>query len=161
MVQTHKMQDRGVQGADMVAVLDGLVPNAGLRLPRISEARISSVGCVWVTCAADAGGVEGFSRSWAQQAGRARLGSKQALVDFFVAVANLLKFAKDARPPVKELDDKNLEQELVVYVTRLIQDRPELAVEALQQAGWQVVPLAAAELLKPQQSFPRSSSFFS
>ena len=83
-------------------------------------------------------GVQGFAESWAQQARRARPGSKQSL-DFFVGVANLAKHAKDARPPVKELDDANLGDELAVAVSRLVQDRPELAVEALQRLGWQVV----------------------
>ena len=87
------------------------------------------------------GGVEGFAKAWAQQSRRAmqsRPGSATAL-NFFAGVANLVKHAKDARPPVKELDDKNLGDELTVAVQRLVQDRPELAVEALQQAGWHVV----------------------
>ena len=88
------------------------------------------------------GGLAGFSKAWAQQAQRAmqsRPGSTPAL-NLFSAVANLTKHAKDARPPVKELDDENLEQELAVYVTRLIQDRPELAVKAAMRLSWQVSP---------------------
>ena len=84
------------------------------------------------------GGVEGFAKAWAQQARRARPGSKQAL-NFFVGVASLTKHIKDTRPPVKELDDANLGDELAMAVARLVQDRPELAVEALQRLGWQVV----------------------
>ena len=90
------------------------------------------------------GGVQGFAESWAILAKRARPGSKRAL-NFVVAVANLLKFAKDARPPVKELDDKDLEDELTVTVMRLIEDRPELVIEAAQRLGWQVSPPEASQ----------------
>ena len=90
------------------------------------------------------GGVQGFAESWAMQTKRTRRGSKRAL-NFFVAIANLLQFAKDTRPPVKELDDKNLEDELTVTVMRLIEDRPELVIEAAQRLGWQVSPPEASQ----------------
>ena len=93
------------------------------------------------------GGVQGFAESWAQQARRAmedRPGSTPAL-NCFSSVANLVKHTKDARAAVKELDDKNLEDELAATVTRFIQDRPQLAVEAAKRLGWQVVPLEPSQ----------------
>ena len=93
------------------------------------------------------GGVEGFAKAWAQQSRRAmqsRPGSTPAL-NFFIGVANLAKHIKDIRPAVKELDDANLEDELTVAVTRLIQSRPEMAAEALQRGGEATWPAAGSQ----------------
>ena len=87
------------------------------------------------------GGVDGFSKAWIQQAQRAmqsRPGSTPAL-NFFAGVASLVKHAQDARPTASDLDDADLNDELTATVMRLVEDRPELVVEAAQRAGWQVV----------------------
>ena len=85
------------------------------------------------------GGLNELSLEWKQQI-ISRPGTAASLRSF-LAITRMIKACSNLpRPGVAQLSDDDLAGELAVTVMRLVQDRPELAVEALQQAGWQVCP---------------------
>ena len=86
------------------------------------------------------GGVAGFVAAWGDHCRRSMESGGFAALRCFKSVLRLIEFCDANRPSASALDDEQLADELLSVTLRTIQDRPELAVEILQQAGWRVSP---------------------
>ena len=86
------------------------------------------------------GGLENLAHAWKQQVDRAcqqHPGSKRVL-DFFLAMAQLLVYCQETRPDPALMTEDELEEEMIEETMRHL--RPKWAAAALRRLGWTVEP---------------------
>ena len=91
------------------------------------------------------GGLERFTQTWKEALDAAvRTGDHRFSLQHFFAVCRLVQFVGEMeskqQTPVDDLTDKDIEQELSQLVRQQVAADPTMAVGALAELGWKVVP---------------------
>jgi hypothetical protein len=115
--------------------------------------RLRQVGYLLDMMIAHFGGMNGLAQAWIRQYEAARAqnpGSKQ-VQDFFLANFKLMEYC-DANqedevhdPSVADLSADDLAVGVMQVARVLIQQEPQLAIDAARQLGWDIFPPAAGD----------------
>jgi len=86
------------------------------------------------------GGLETFAAAWVDYFRRAAEGRGATGLRCFQAFIALLQYLEANGPKASDLSDEDLGHELMTATKRLIQEQPELALEAARELGWTLTP---------------------